>query len=151
MSREYKGRCRVHDKGYFFRAGRGWFTKVGGRFVPLTDKAAARIKDENAKQAAKDAYARHLVECGEQPQQTGDGKTVEEVVAYYLKHAERENRASTYKMRADTLFDFVYGLPSKWRTKSEAALPSSPKPTRFMLATCNACCRATAASFGGLA
>ena len=125
---------------------------MGGRFVPLTDKAGARIKDENAKQAAKDAYARHLVECGEQPQQTGDGKTVEEVVAYYLKHAERENRASTYKMRADTLFDFVYGLPSKWRTKSEAARAKLTKADKIHAGYGgNACCRATAASFGGLA
>jgi hypothetical protein len=63
MSREYKGRRKgSRNKGYFFRAGRGWFTKTNGRFVALTDKVGARIKNENAKQAAKDAsrHASHL-------------------------------------------------------------------------------------------
>ena len=60
MSRDYKGRRKgSRNKGYFFRAGRGWFTNENSRFVPLTDKAGGRIKDENAKQAAKHSSHRY--------------------------------------------------------------------------------------------
>ena len=93
--RDYKGRRKgSRNNGYFFRDGRGWFTKENGRFVALTDKDGQRLRDKSGKQAAKDAYARYLVERGEQPKQaTGAGVTLEEVCDYYLARATKGKQA----------------------------------------------------------
>jgi hypothetical protein len=32
------------NKGYFFREGRGWFTKDGAKFVPLADESGNRLR-----------------------------------------------------------------------------------------------------------
>ena len=40
-----KGR---RTKGYFYRSGRGWYTKQGGRFVPPCYEDGTHIKDERA-------------------------------------------------------------------------------------------------------
>src|SRR5262249_16570128 len=115
MSRDTKGRRKgSRNKGFFYRDGRGWFTKdKAQRFVPLSEKSGARIKDKSAVEAAKDAYARYVVALGEAPKQAvGRGVTVSEVCDYYLARAQQESRASTVDKRADTLFDLVYGLPA---------------------------------------
>ena len=49
-----------HNKGYFFRTGRGWFTKEAGQFIPLTDEAGIRLIHRNAA-GVREAYARHLL------------------------------------------------------------------------------------------
>jgi hypothetical protein len=55
----------------FVRDGHGWFAKdKRQRFVPLTDKAGAPIKDQSTSEAAKDAYACFIVAQSEQPEET---------------------------------------------------------------------------------
>ena len=47
MVRRAIGRSKGRStKGYFYRTGRGWFTKAEGRFVPLTDESGERLKSE---------------------------------------------------------------------------------------------------------
>jgi hypothetical protein len=122
-------------KGYFYRTGRGWFTKdKGGAFVRLLNEAGEPLRDENTpKDVIADAAYRIRRDLKTQPKQpsAGSGTTVEEVCNYYLDHAKRENRKTTYDKRADTLFDFCYGLSAKWRTKSEAERSNITKQDRL--------------------
>ena len=39
-----------HNRGFFFRKGRGWFAIDGKRMVPLLDKKGERITSPNAGQ-----------------------------------------------------------------------------------------------------
>lgn len=33
------------NKGYFFRAGRGWYRRCGGAYTPLIDENGLQIRD----------------------------------------------------------------------------------------------------------
>ncbi|MCC7085485.1 MAG: hypothetical protein IT427_10800, partial [Pirellulales bacterium] len=35
-------------KGYFYRSGRGWYTKVKGKFIALEDASGNRLKAPDA-------------------------------------------------------------------------------------------------------
>ena len=50
------------NKGYFFREGRGWFTKdPDEHFIPLTDADGQRLRDGNLPDAIiRQAHARYL-------------------------------------------------------------------------------------------
>jgi integrase len=120
--RDKRGRRRgSRNKGYFYRDGRGWFTKVGATFIPLTNEAGDRLKDKDTPVAVvAEAYARHLLSRKDQPKSTvGEGVTLEQVCSYYLDRAERESRSSTVEKRADTLYDLCYGFPAKFRRKGK--------------------------------
>ena len=64
----------------------------------------------------KDAYAHHRLACQEEAKQpaVGSDTLVLKVVAAYLKHAQTINRKSTFDKRGTFLFDFCYGLGSKF-------------------------------------
>jgi hypothetical protein len=50
------------NKGFFYRSGRGWFTKDAGKFVPLTDEPGERLREEDiSPKIIQNAYARHLL------------------------------------------------------------------------------------------
>lgn len=105
------------NKGYFYRVGRGWFTKVGKTFFPLTNEMGERLKDKaTPAKALEEAHARHLLTHKRRSNQNeGEGVTVEQVCNYYLDRAKRESRSSTLEKRADTLFDLCYGFPAQFR------------------------------------
>jgi len=125
-----KGRGRrvgTRNRGYFYRAGRGWFTKINGRFVPLEFENGDRMPSDNTPLAeVKAAYHRLMANKGEPI--TIDAPdvcpvTVLEVCAAYLAKAEADGAKKTHHDRADTLFDLCFGLPPEFRSKNG-------KPTR---------------------
>jgi integrase len=107
------------NKGYFYRTGRGWFTKdQSGGFVPLVGEDGQRLKDKSLKDSVvKLAHARYLTT--EKTKQAAKGQvTVLEVCNAYLESIKREGgAANTLESRSDTLYDFCTGLPAMWRDK----------------------------------
>ena len=119
------------NRGYFFRAERGWYTKLHGKFVPLTDDAGERLRSkETDSQVLLEAYARHLLEHSSDEDQDSGGKVPESadaevgaVCAAYLDHLRMQTgdigpspkgTAKTFVDRGQTLFDFCYGLPGEF-------------------------------------
>ncbi|MBI3465035.1 MAG: tyrosine-type recombinase/integrase [Planctomycetes bacterium] len=103
------------NRGYFYYAGRGWFTLQDGRKVALLDPDGNRIRERNTPDAVlREALARHLMQPAMKEVEAGDGPTVLEVVSAYLKSVEAENR-KTFEDRSATLFDLCYGLPPAFR------------------------------------
>ena len=114
------------QRGYFYRAGRGWFTKADGRFIPLTDEAGERFRERKVSEdRLKDASARIRVSLREAEAQvrseTQRDAQVGEVCRDYLNHLKaqadlpsKQGIARTYLDRGRTLFDFCYGLPAKY-------------------------------------
>lgn len=124
MSKQQEGRGRrkgSHNRGYFYRDGRGWFTKnAAGKFTPLTDEEGNRLRDERTPPAVlKLAHARFLTT---QPKKTkgASGITMLEIIDRYLAHAEKSASSQTYEGRSRTLFDFAYGFPPRfWKSKEK--------------------------------
>ena len=117
MPRKTRGRKRGgRNRGYFFRAGRGWFAlNPDGKFVALVNQRGERLRQADCPSAdVKAAYTR-LVEQRPKRRAIGAGVTLQQVCEYYLRRAILESRASTVEKRADTLFDLCKGLPARFR------------------------------------
>ena len=102
------------NKGFWFRAGRGWY--VGTK--PLTDPEGNHIKAPDAKQAAEAAYHRIMAGNGQEgngkPQAEEQAYTVRDVTLRYLKDCknpvtEAYCAEQTYKMRYALLWDLCEG------------------------------------------
>jgi integrase len=113
-----KGRKRgSRNKGYFYRAGRGWSAKTkAGKFKRLKDENGKPLTDPNLPEAVvKLAHARFLLTAPAQSA-TGSGVTLLEVCDSYLAYARHNGAAAnTVECRADTLFDLCFGLPPRFR------------------------------------
>ncbi len=120
-----QGRKRgSRNKGYFFRGGRGWCVKdARGKFVPLTDNQGERLRCEDQAEEARLAHARWLVTKGRN-EATVDSVTVWDACLAYLAHAKRETATGSYKLRADTLYDFATGFPARFRGSAAQPKPS---------------------------
>lgn len=106
-------------KGYFYRRGRGWYSKDGTRFVPLRYEDGEHIRTADADERdVKEAHARFLLEQQRKPIVQG-GTTVLEVCKVYLDDTKRNGAAKTHADRADTLFDFCFGIPPEYRNRFE--------------------------------
>lgn len=106
-------------KGYFYRSGRGWYSKDGARFIPLRYDDGEHIKEERADERdVKEAYARFLLEKQRKPV-VQDATTILEVCKTYLGDTKKSGAAKTHADRADTLFDFCFGIPPKYRNRFE--------------------------------
>ncbi len=92
MVRRAIGRSKGRStKGYFYRAGRGWFTKADGRFIPLTDEAGERFRERKVSEdLLKDASARVRVSLrdAETPVRSEEQRDAQvgEVCRDYLNH-----------------------------------------------------------------
>jgi hypothetical protein len=134
-----KGRGRrkgSRNKGYFFREGRGWFTKDGGTFVHLTDENGNRLKNRRTDDAVvKAAYHRWSSEkaraTAASPKRADDAVTVSHVCMAYLAKAKSVGAKKTFELRNDSLW-----------TSVGACRPSSDRAT----ATPNGCPRPLIAS-----
>jgi integrase len=136
-------------RGYFYRTGRGWYTKLNGTFVALTDEDAIRLRDKSTpialvKEAFKRAIASHeagrdsskvvptdssAVPVVESPTvEQPDSLTVWDVCMAYLAQAKATGADSTYKARAGIMFDFCFGLPARFRPSDDPDAPPKPKP-----------------------
>ncbi|MDB5391204.1 MAG: hypothetical protein JWM11_6850 [Planctomycetaceae bacterium] len=60
-----------HNKGYFFRKGRGWFTLNGKTFLPLTNESGERLRNQSDEEEAKLSHARFLIDASK-PQKVQD-------------------------------------------------------------------------------
>lgn len=121
----------TRNKGFFFRSGRGWYTKRDGQFIPLLDENGARLRDKDTpERLLREASARVVLNVPAQPvieqQASSDWKLdapVGEVCAAYLAFLrtgagdigrQPTGPAKTYVDRGQTLFDFCYGLPGEF-------------------------------------
>ena len=113
-----------HNNGYFYRPGRGWFVVVAGKFVPLVYENGDRMRDKKTPVAElKAAHARRLLEPTAAVVEPND-VTVFHVCSAYLEQIKVEGAQSTYDGRSKTLFDFCFGLPSRFLGDDK------PKPTK---------------------
>jgi integrase len=101
MARRKGGR----NKGFWYRANRGWYVTEGKRSVPLCDEDG-HLKDRNYD--PEKAYARYLLQEG--PVQA-DGLTVERALRMYLTWLAKHGAPGTYTIRKRLLDDFcaTYG------------------------------------------
>ena len=116
MGREPRTKGRTvggHNRGYWFRSGRGWYATVEGQTPRLLDEHGQPIRDKKAERQAKIAYAKLLTGARERQR---DGATVAEIAAKYLEWAKTNNRLNTYLIRKRWVDSFV-GLFGTVRVK----------------------------------
>lgn len=119
-----KGRRKgSRNRGYFFRGGRGWYTKVDGQFVPLNNETGERLCDERTPLAeVKAAYFR--VMSGQDFDEPVERVKVLDICQAYLAKVDDDGAPSTYEARQRTLFEFCFGLPSRF-------IPREGKPEKW--------------------
>jgi hypothetical protein len=105
-------RKRSRNKGYWFRAGRGWYITEGKSAFPLRDVKGNHIKFADDVEAAKDAYARYILRAG---QVSKSGLTVMETGRLHLDHAQSAGSPDTCQLRAGLLFGLCTGFPARVR------------------------------------
>ena len=129
MAKSVCGRKKgSRNLGFFFRRGRGWCATEGKRSVPLRDGDGQPLRDENLPtKVVSEAYARYLHEKGQRassPQESAvtlAAMTMLQVCQAYLANVKATGAPSTHEARADTLFDFCFGLPPEFRHKGKGA------------------------------
>ena len=122
MAKKRRGRKKGgHNRGYYFRKGRGWCAVEGARRIALRYENGEPIRDENADQRdVREAYGRYLTDKQQKPE-VQSAVTVLEVCTAYLAHAKRNGAKKTHADRSDTLYDFCYGVPAEYRQYSTFA------------------------------
>jgi hypothetical protein len=131
VAKKFGRRKGSRNKGYFYRAGRGWVVKHLGRFVALTDDQGVRLRDKNLRDAeVKAAYERWIREqkppleeaMAADPTAPRDAY-VGMVCAKYLEDLRSRagnigqnprGLAKTYIDRSETLFDFCHGFAAEY-------------------------------------
>lgn len=120
-------RTGTRNRGYFFRVGRGWCTKIGGQFLPLEYENGDRMRSQNTPLSeVKAAYHRRM-NAPSNPSSIPD-VTVLQVCTAYLDKVRDDGAEATHTSRQNTLFDFCFGLPSRFIADREKQKPT-PKPT----------------------
>jgi hypothetical protein len=105
------------NRGFFYRAGRGWFANHEGRFLPLTNPEGQRLRDRQIPVAdLKNARQRAILNDTTPVVQ---GATVAEVCMSYLDKVADDGSKKTYKDRAATLYDLCTGFPPRFRTNGK--------------------------------
>lgn len=108
-----------HNKGYFYRSNRGWYTLVDGKFVALEYENGDRMRTKNTPAAElRAAYLRANTSPALEPEPS-DSVTVGEVCTAYLDQVQATGAKSTLVARRDTLFDFCFGLPARFLVREE--------------------------------
>ncbi len=125
MAKKTGGRKRgSRNRGYYFRTGRGWYTSEGHRL--LDEEGIHMQHSKTAHKVLNEAYT-HTQLQPPQKKQTAKKKqnsvTMLEVCQAYLAHAKAMGAPKTHHDRADTLFDFCFGIPPEFRDKKEGSKP----------------------------
>jgi hypothetical protein len=113
------------SKGFFYRSGRGWYSKISGKFVQLTGDDGERLTSEKTdERTLQDALARLRVHAKQPTQKVPESADAQvgAVIAAYLDQlrdvadniSTRTGLAKTYIDRGHTLYDFCYGLPGEF-------------------------------------
>jgi integrase len=135
MSKSRAGRKRGgKQRGFFYRKGRGWYALQDQRQIPLCYEDGQPIKDENApREEVQQAYARFLLDRQKEAEVIGQ-TIILDVCMAYLEHVKAMGSDETHFHRADSLFDFCFGLPARYRDKTEGVAPKelTPKLKRQM-------------------
>jgi integrase len=117
-----RGRRRgSRNVGYYFRTGRGWFTKTDKGDVPLRFENGQPMRLKDASKAQLNAALDRALNG--QADEDGPTATVMTVCQAYLDKVKAEGSPKTYADRADTLYDFCTGFPPRFRE-------SEDKPTK---------------------
>ena len=128
-------RAGGHNRGYWFRKGRGWYATENGKPVPLCAENGDHLKAQGTSaDLLERAYARYLLGQQEQAQRlaVGDTTPMLRIVQVYLQHCKAENRESTFHKRGEYLFDFCYGLPARfWDYDTGRKVPKPAKEDNF--------------------
>jgi integrase len=121
MSKTHVGRKKGgHNRGFFYRKGRGWYVAKGSQLIPLRYEDGQHIKNANCdEQDVIEAHARFVLDRTPTPED--NTLTVLSVCQTYLADAKQNGAPKTHTDRADTLFDFCFGLPPEFRQKGNAA------------------------------
>lgn len=129
MAKAKGRRVGSRNRGFFYREGRGWFTKQGNQFVPLEYENGDRMRSKNIPvEEVKSAYRRSLIEPDDS--ESVVDATVLQVCTAYLDKVKDSGAESTYTVRQNTLFDFCFGLPSRFvpgRKKQKPTQKPTPK------------------------
>ena len=133
---EIRGRIAGgHNKGYWFRKGRGWYVTDGQRKIPLLDAVGNHLKaPDTSEDALKEAHARYVLGLQQEAEReaTGDTALVLRVVKDYLDYAKSNNRPSTYVKRGEFLFDFCFGLPCRFWDYGKGRKVPKPTPADYL-------------------
>jgi len=129
-------------KGYFYRTGRGWYSKESARFLPLRFEDGTHIKDEKVdSREVQEAFARFLLNR-EQTREVQRNRTVFEVCERYLTKARISGALKTHADRANTLRLLLWiafrstqharsgGVPQQRHTGASATHPRPKTRTR---------------------
>jgi integrase len=128
-------RAGGHNKGYWYRKGRGWYASEGGQPIPLLNSAGSPLKaPDTPDDELRESYARYLLERKKKAKQLamGDKALVLSIVVAYLDYCKANNRASTYQKRGEYLFDFCFGLPSRFWDYGNGKKVPKPKKTDYI-------------------
>jgi integrase len=113
-------RCKGSvNRGYFYRAGRGWSATIHGSKLQLTDAGGSPLRDrkipkkvlEEASRRLRDAHAKKIL--------GKDGITVSKLSVAFLAHVRQTRREGTHDIRSDYLFDFGSGFPATLKESKE--------------------------------
>lgn len=124
-----KGRGRKggkHNRGFYFRSGRGWYALAEGLSYPLCGTDSEHLKDpKTPERLLREAHARWLTERDKADREARRAEqsrakeaaavTVLQVCQSYLANAKATGAAKTH----EDLFDFCFGLPPEFRTKND--------------------------------
>lgn len=127
------------SKGYHFRNGRGWYALDGGRRIPLCYPSGEHIKDRRApSDTLKEVYdrCRRTLEAqkaaAEAAERAESIATMERVCDLYLDSVRVSGAEATHYSRANTLFDFCYAYPAKYRRKDGQTAERTAEEKRAM-------------------
>lgn len=117
MAQKRRGRKKGgRNRGFYYRKGRGWYAVEGSQRIPLRYENGEHIKAQDADgRDIQEAHARYLLERQETPV-AQDTTTVMEACLAYLAEAKANGAPKTHADRADTLFDFCFGIPPEYRS-----------------------------------
>jgi hypothetical protein len=113
-----------HNRGFFYRKGRGWYVTKGSQFIPLCYEDGQHIKNAGCDiQDVLNPQAR--LRLDRQSIVENCDRTVLEVCQAYLSDAKQNGAEKTHADRADTLFDFCFGLPPRVQTEGWRRSPQA--------------------------
>ncbi|NLS95726.1 MAG: hypothetical protein GXX96_26630 [Planctomycetaceae bacterium] len=124
MAKKRAGRKKGgHNRGFFFRKGRGWYVLDDQKQIPLRDQNELHITDEKANNdLLKDAYARWRTHRKEEIEEkkrlarrASSQHSVYDACKTYLYHVQVNGAQKTLTDRMDTLFDLCWGVPPEYR------------------------------------
>ena len=120
MTKKRRGRKKGgHNRGFYFRKCRGWCAVEGSRRIPLLYENGEPIRHEHADERdVREAHARYLLDKQAEPE-VRNTTIILEVCTAYLAEAKANGAPKTHADRADTLYDFCYGVPAEYRQYSK--------------------------------